>query len=207
MSYVNGRLPSSALAPIPGGRLRKDAADAWNAMRAAALRRYQVDLRPLGPNSSYRPLEAQRYFWNLYRSGRGNLAAYPGTSNHGEGIAVDLASKRMRWVIDQIGASYGFAKKWSDAPGEWWHIKFRPGVWKPSKPKTRRPVLRKGASGVWVTRLQNALRRKNVSGAPKPTGFFGPKTKQAVQRFQKKHKLKGDGVVGPRTWDLLVGKE
>jgi hypothetical protein len=28
----------------------------------------------------------------------------------------------MRWVIDQIGASYGWGKL--HAPGEWWHVDY-----------------------------------------------------------------------------------
>jgi len=47
-----------------------------------------------------------------------------------------------------------------------------------------------------VLYLQNKL---GVS----PTGPFGPKTHAAVVAFQKKHKLKADGVVGPLTWSKL----
>jgi len=33
---------------------------------------------------------------------------------------------------------------------------------------------------------------------------FGPKTKGVVAQFQVFHRLKGDGVVGPRTWGVLL---
>lgn len=115
---VNGRLPSTDLAPIPGGRLRKDAAAAWNAMNEAA----GGGLRPTGPQSSYRDYANQVRFWNLYQSGQGNLAARPGTSNHGWGVAVDLAAQWMRTWIDQHGAKFGWRK--TEAMGEWWHVNY-----------------------------------------------------------------------------------
>ena len=34
-------------------------------------------------------------------------------------------------------------------------------------------------------------------------GFFGPKTEQAVIKFQKQNKIAVDGIVGPQTWNLL----
>jgi D-alanyl-D-alanine carboxypeptidase len=120
---LNGRLPDSALSPIPGGQLSIAAAAAWNAGPAKA------GCRPLGPNSSYRSYAKQVYYWNLYVSGQGNLAARPGTSNHGWGNAVDLASPSMRSWIDRNGAQYGWKKV--EAPSEWWHVNYVGGY----KPK------------------------------------------------------------------------
>lgn len=118
----NGRLSSSALAAITRAvngdqaRLRVDAARAFMAMNAESERRYRVTLRVSSARTAYRTLAEQVYFWGLYRAGRGSLAARPGTSNHGLGLAVDLATPRMRQIVDQIGAKYGWAKRWSDAP-------------------------------------------------------------------------------------------
>lgn len=121
----NGTLPNSALTAIPGGRLEHSAAAAWNAGPGKA------GLRPLGPNSSYRTYAAQQYYWNLYVSGRGNLAARPGTSNHGWGRAVDLAAPWMRSWIDNNGARYGWRKV--EAPSEWWHVNYVGGFSAPPK--------------------------------------------------------------------------
>jgi hypothetical protein len=128
----NGRLPASDLAPIAGGRLRKDAAAAWNAMNAESRRRFGVTLLPLGPQSSYRTLPEQEWLWDhVLHAHDPNWVAKPGTSNHGWGLAVDLATPQMRRIVDQIGAKYGWAKRWSDAPVEWWHLRWKAGVWSP----------------------------------------------------------------------------
>lgn len=118
----NGRLPAADLSPIAQGQLAHDAAAAWNAMNEEARRRYGVELLPTGPNSSYRTFAVQQYFWNLYQSGQGNLAAYPGTSNHGWGKAVDLKTPPMRAIVDEIGSRYGWKKV--EAPSEWWHVNY-----------------------------------------------------------------------------------
>lgn len=200
----NGRLPSSMLAPIGGGYyLRKDAAAAFNAMSAAAQRKWG---RPIRVVAGYRTYARQVYFWNLWRSGRGNLAAHPGTSNHGWGLAVDLASKWDRWAVDQIGAAYGFAKRWSDAPSEWWHIK-----WIASRVTAHipvpHPVLRAGQTGPTIKKLQHQLRSMGFKSVPyagkKGYGYFGASTKSAVKRVQKKHKLGADGIVGAKTWNVI----
>jgi hypothetical protein len=136
MAYANGRLPKSALAPITKAAngeqayLRKDAARAFMAMNAESERRFGVTLRVTSARVAYRPFADQEFFWDLYQHHGGALAAVPGTSNHGLGLAIDLATAQMRKIVDQIGAKYGFAKKWSDAPTEWWHIKWRAGTYK-----------------------------------------------------------------------------
>lgn len=50
--------------------------------------------------------------------------------------------------------------------------------------------------------IQNALARAGYSPGV-IDGKFGPATIRAVQKFQKAHKLKPDGVVGSRTWGAL----
>ena len=69
----NGNLPPSQLTVVPPGRLEKNAAKAWNAGPGKA------GCKLLGPNSGYRTYASQSYYWGLYTSGRGNLAARPGT--------------------------------------------------------------------------------------------------------------------------------
>lgn len=110
--------------PGPAGELHLEAsaAAAWNAMREESLSAYGIDLYPEGPLSAYRTSEEQRYLYELFLAGQGAPAQPPGSSSHQLGTAVDLATEDMRWVVDQIGAAYGWAKV--EAPDEWWHVNY-----------------------------------------------------------------------------------
>jgi hypothetical protein len=57
-------------------------------------------------------------------------------------------------------------------------------------------TLRKGAHRPAVAALQRRL-------GLVADGWFGPRTKAGVQRFQRAHHLRADGVVGRRTWRAL----
>jgi len=128
---ANGRLGDGELADIPGGRLRQDAADAWLAMRTYIGKNKGVWICPTSVRTAYRPYADQEYFWKLYQSGRGALAARPGNSNHGWGIAVDLPSPAMQAAVRECGHHFGWGIRGgrlsSDAPSEAWHTTFHPG--------------------------------------------------------------------------------
>lgn len=53
-----------------------------------------------------------------------------------------------------------------------------------------------------VQRLQRALNRAGYTLSA--DGEFGPQTDAAVRIFQRRHGLKDDGIVGPRTWSALL---
>jgi LysM repeat protein len=108
----------------PWGELHLDpaAAESWEAMRQESLATFGVDLYPVGPQSAYRTYEQQAGLYELYLEGAGSPAHPPGSSSHETGTAVDVATPEMRDVIDQIGASYGWAKV--EAPTEWWHVNY-----------------------------------------------------------------------------------
>lgn len=122
----NGKLPSSVLDDIPGGRLTAPTAASWNRLRARIGKETGIWICPTSPRTAYRPYADQEYFWRLYQSGRGALAARPGTSNHGWGTTVDVPTPAMAQAINRYGAEYGWQKRWSDAPSEWWHFKYAP---------------------------------------------------------------------------------
>jgi len=136
---ANGYIPSSLLGDVPGANagLLKSAALAFTAMHYDSVKRFGV---PLTINDgtvgrTYRSYARQLLAKRVY----GSNAAWPGTSNHGLGLCVDLMSYAQRSAIDRIGAHYGFAKRCSDASWEWWHIKYNPGCtgasWKPAPPR------------------------------------------------------------------------
>lgn len=122
----------SELETIPGVRLSIPAARAWNAPGGPAA----AGLRPSAYENSYRDLATQEEYWRLYQEGRGNLAAYPGTSNHGLGVAIDLANGwEQQWIYDH-GAKFGWKK--TEAFSEPWHFNFV-GAVGPFPPTLRRP--------------------------------------------------------------------
>lgn len=50
--------------------------------------------------------------------------------------------------------------------------------------------------------IQTALKNAGLYTGP-IDGKLGPKTKKAIEAFQKNHNLKADGKVGPKTWSAL----
>ncbi|PPK64196.1 D-alanyl-D-alanine carboxypeptidase family protein [Actinokineospora auranticolor] len=83
--YPNGLIPLTALCPVGQAShvLRCDAAEAFKAMSSYHEASFGT---PICLTDSYRPFAAQV---RLYAS-KPALAAVPGTSNHGWGLAVDL---------------------------------------------------------------------------------------------------------------------
>lgn len=116
--YGNGRVPASALDSIGGTshRLWAPAAQAFDELLAAAAR----DGVKVGITDSYRSYDAQvdvAARKGLYS--QGGLAAKPGTSPHGWGLAVDLSldARAQTWMRSNAGR-FGFVE---DTPREPWH--------------------------------------------------------------------------------------
>lgn len=65
-------------------------------------------------------------------------------------------------------------------------------------------VLRLGERGDAVQKLQEALKAQGYD-VETPDGKYGTGTRKAVMAFQTKHKLKADGLVGPKTFHAIVG--
>ncbi|SDE94683.1 NlpC/P60 family protein [Blastococcus fimeti] len=127
--YPNGLIPPSAMCPLgaAGHSLRCDAAAAYRAMSAAYATAFGG---PICITDSYRTYAGQV---KLYGE-KPALAAVPGTSNHGWGLAVDLCggiqtfgTPQYAWMVANAGR-FGFLHPtWAD-PGngreEPWHWEY-----------------------------------------------------------------------------------
>lgn len=121
----NGNLDSTTLVSIGGGhKLRGDAAAAYNQMALAASR----DGVTWSITDSYRDYATQvRLAEEKGLYSQGGLAATPGTSNHGWGLAVDLGggannsgTSQNNWLVANA-SRFGFFT----IPREPWHWEYR----------------------------------------------------------------------------------
>lgn len=152
---TNGKLPAKLLRNIkaPNGQLHALAATAWNCLQLAAYFD-GIELRHVG---AYRPLSEQMALFNnryankptgrtpqvtrTYQGATWYLkkgmaaAGTPGTSNHGLGLAVDVADcsgKRLAWLLgDGFATSkalkFGFTWEVKDSKNpnaEAWHLRY-----------------------------------------------------------------------------------
>ncbi|WP_421741024.1 M15 family metallopeptidase [Cellulomonas sp.] len=128
--YTNGSIPLKVLCAVafaPSQHLRCDAAEALVRLNAA----YRVDFgRDLLITGSYRTLEEQI----STRAAKGTMAAVPGTSNHGWGLAIDLdqvngyRSAQYVW-LKANAMTYGwhhptYMDEGGRGPHEPWHWEF-----------------------------------------------------------------------------------
>jgi len=149
----NGQLPSAVLWTTPsdtGGpavTLVEPAARAWRALVAAALEHYSWPIRATSTADSYRSYAQQEALFRArYRTTKPDgatesrtwqgrqwwlvpgkaSAAVPGTSNHGWGIAVDIANvttDRLRWLTTAAWI-YGWGWELQSEP---WHMRYTLG--------------------------------------------------------------------------------
>ncbi len=131
--YQNGRIPASVLCPLdfaPGHLLRCDAAEQLTLLSEAYEAEFGV---PIPITDSYRSYAAQV----AVRAAKPHLAAVPGTSNHGWGLAVDLSypissGRSAEYVWLRVhGPDYGWDNPgWARPNGskpEPWHFEFFAG--------------------------------------------------------------------------------
>lgn len=131
--FQNGDVAAKALMlDLDGGGnfLQPSAAVSFRQFAAAFRAEFGVDLTI---SEAFRDLPTQERYYDLYRRGIGNPAAIPGTSSHGQGLAVDINSwvygngsntTRHQWLVNnapRFGWSWELVGKPS---GEPWHFNY-----------------------------------------------------------------------------------
>lgn len=128
LGFSNGRIPAAFLASVGNGQVMEPHA-------AAQLNAALADMHAHGfPDvyvlEGYRSYDTQVQLRDGYLAGRPgfNVAAIPGTSNHGDGRAADLAGDGMdEWdsaaqaYWQSIEAAYGYSSAQGRSDGEAWH--------------------------------------------------------------------------------------
>lgn len=120
MALLNGQLPASMLVTVGTdaygrpAQFQPSAAASWNRMRAAGM--------PFDVSDTYRDL-ARQWTYYLNPPNSAGLAAYPGTSSHGEGLAVDARGKCLGWLAEH-GKAHGWVRTITKEP---WHFVYHPG--------------------------------------------------------------------------------
>ena len=124
----NGKLTSSSLCDIQDGEeLRNDAAVAFAELN---FRFEQEFGRDICISDGYRTLSSQ---YATKRS-RGYLAATPGTSVHGWGLAIDLCAGDARGAtkawLEENGETWGWVNPSWAKSSKWepWHFEYEPGT-------------------------------------------------------------------------------
>lgn len=106
------------------------AAISWTDMRAYIAERTGVFIEPAGSNSTARTRPAQQFFWDNQPPPAAPHPPFFYSSNHGWGIAVDVMTRQMAFLIRQVCAKFGWSFDEGDRVGEWWHVRYIGGYTK-----------------------------------------------------------------------------
>ncbi|RMI03723.1 M15 family metallopeptidase [Cellulomonas triticagri] len=128
--HSNGRIPAEQLCSLswaPAMRLRCDAAAALEGVNGAYRAAFGANI---SITDAYRDYDAQV----RVKASKGWLAATPGTSNHGWGLAVDLGgginkfgTPQHNWMRTNAGAHGWVLPGWAQQGGskpEAWHFEY-----------------------------------------------------------------------------------
>lgn len=209
----NGRIDNNNLIKIEGGAhfLKPAAAKAYKAMQRAAKR----DGIDFAVTDSYRDYDAQvRLAREKGLYSEGGLAAEPGTSNHGWGLAVDINvndPKVLAW-LEKHGSKYGF----KTIPREPWHWEYEGGYTPRGRSQPRRQQRQgQGPQAPPEQTDPMTLARTTSSAVLAPMSFASvlgelQEPKPQTRREYKEHKkAAGLGFVPKkyRSWFVEAGEK
>ena len=127
------------------------------------------------------------YDGSIWRKVKGANAAAPGFSNHGSGLAVDIHPGPIQEVFKSDGPAWGWSWDEGRSNGENWHFVYVGG---------NRYASRGWLDHAWVQKVVGA----------KVDGKIGTGTVAKIKAYQKEHGLEADGIVGPGTKKVMLGK-
>ena len=202
------------IVPIPGA---SSAFRPYRQQVALFLSRYTLE--PMPGSRSSKVWEGRRYH---LRPGMA-MAATPGSSMHGWGLAIDFMREGGRAItlaerrrLREIGRPFAVVDTVSS---ENWHFAvvnadMAAGFTPPAPPQVETPldvqasqmrVLSLGMVGMDVALVQNIVRDKAAQACVGPSdAIFGASTEQGVKNVQAFCGLTPTGVVDQATWRLLL---
>lgn len=132
---ANGQIPAGALAKVSGFTGGSGVGPLGGYLKVPAARAWEMAYRASGGaitlTEGYRSLQDQQMRFAAYRAGRGNLAATPGTSIHGFGLAADVGAGQA-WMRAN-GPRFGWQPTGlSFAQREPWHFEYKGGAGQPA---------------------------------------------------------------------------
>lgn len=157
-------------------------------------------------------------------------AATPGNSNHGWGLAMDIAEELdgdmapepisngfVRWLVE-YARYFGFSAELQSEPWHWRYVAgdripeatldFEAGrPFNPVSPSNPGPAVVFSYPGTPLVlgSKGDAVKLVQAKVGATQDGDFGPATERRVKAWQKIHGLKEDGIVGSVTWKKMFG--
>ena len=197
-SVLNGKIGPFKLAqveawPVPFDRdlngptiMHPEAASAMGVMLRTAWAQ-GVGIRP---SLTYRTFAKQLEKWEDFQSG-GNLAARPGTSNHGWGVAADMSWENeaaWQWMKNNA-ARFGYI---FDVPSERWHITYQENQWR-RQDMTEEELGQLKASSQW-TEGERLYRHKYAGEGQGSRGHHRRTSRHPSARAGARHGSRCDWV-------------
>ncbi len=153
--------------------------------------------------TNYVPYIYNHFKKHYKKAKKGDIVIYKNQCHTG---IVYKVKGNLIYTIEGNTSATGFnanggavAKKVYNMSSSWVECFVRPDY---TIPLSEYPTLKKGSKNAYVKKLKSKLKSKGYKGMDN-NDKFGDGTLKAVKSFQKKKKLKVDGIVGSKTWKAL----